>query len=316
MAVMEKFVSTIMAAITSFTGTYMDPNFRPAPEIPGTVLQQQIDEASQQARGSGLETGIAVIDRAKNNLMKTNDEAAHRQFKMESSGRLPILLYAARIDPEVAKGNVPDITSMMQGVSGEATQRLWEKHGETSIIADIAKRYNLQETSAGATWRDTESSAVDIGRMYRRFLDDDGVSVEAKKYVIELLRNTSLNVVNEDFSFGLPTAVNVESMNDNKELSWVQGWSSSGSDPMIRTTTGVLGPEMRYIVVVTGQASDPEMPDESANIAISNVAETLLGGGNQGDYFEEDDKDSDEDRINEFEEEQIEIYGEEFISGE
>lgn len=316
MSVMDKFVALIMTAVTTFSGTYLDPNVRPSPEISGTYIQKQIDEATQQAQGSGITAGISVIDRAKNNLMKTNDEVAHREFKMESAGRLPILLYAARIDPEVAKGEVQDITSMMQGVSGEATNRLWDKYGRTAIIADIATRYNLQETSSGNSWSDTTTSSVDIGRMYRRFLDDDGVSTEAKKFVIDLLRDTSLTVVNEDFSFGLPSAVGIrQDTEDNKDLAWVQGWSASGSDPMIRTTSGVLGSDMRYIVVITGQASDPKMPDETANVILSNVAKTVLGeGGGSSGYFSKDDKEEDKERIESFKDEQLETFGEDFLS--
>lgn len=316
MSVMDKFVALIMTAVTTFSGTYLDPNVRPSPEISGTYIQKQIDEATQQAQGSGITAGISVIDRAKNNLMKTNDEVAHREFKMESAGRLPILLYAARIDPEVAKGEVQDITSMMQGVSGEATNRLWDKYGRTAIIADIATRYNLQETSSGNSWSDTTTSSVDIGRMYRRFLDDDGVSTEAKKFVIDLLRDTSLTVVNEDFSFGLPSAVGIrQDTEDNKDLAWVQGWSASGSDPMIRTTSGVLGSDMRYIVVITGQASDPKMPDETANVILSNVAKTVLGeGGGSSGYFSKDDKEEDKERIESFQDKQRETFGEDFLS--
>lgn len=316
MSVMDKFVALIMTAVTTFSGTYLDPNVRPSPEISGTYIQKQIDEATQQAQGSGITAGISVIDRAKNNLMKTNDEVAHREFKMESAGRLPILLYAARIDPEVAKGEVQDITSMMQGVSGEATNRLWDKYGRTAIIADIATRYNLQETSSGNSWSDTTTSSVDIGRMYRRFLDDDGVSTEAKKFVIDLLRDTSLTVVNEDFSFGLPSAVGIrQDTEDNKDLAWVQGWSASGSDPMIRTTSGVLGSDMRYIVVITGQASDPKMPDETANVILSNVAKTVLGeGGGSSGYFSKDDKEEDKERIESFQDKQSETFGEDFLS--
>ena len=282
MTVMNSFVSFIMAAVTTFTGTFDEPNVRPAPDIPYTPIQAQIDEAAQVAQGSGIYTGITIIDRAHGNLMKSNADAAHHQFTMESAGRLPILLYAARIDEEVGKGNVPDIASMMQGFSGEATERLWTKYGGTSIIGDVAKRYNLQETTAGSGWRDTKTSAVDIGRMYRRFLDDDGVDVETKKYVIQLLRSTSPTVVGEDMSFGLPTAMGaVNTGTVNEELAWVQGWSPSGSDPMIRTTSGVIGEDMRYIVVIASEVVS-DIDDAAANATLNQVAQTLIGGNNAG----------------------------------
>lgn len=72
---------------------------------------------------------------------------------------------------------------------------------------------------------------------------------------------------------------------------------------------------MRYIVVITGQASDPKMPDATANIVLNNVAKTLLGeGGGSSGYFSKDDKEEHKDRIESFQDKQRETFGEDFLS--
>lgn len=277
---LTNFIAVIMTATTGFTSSFVEVNMAQPREQVQTIVQTAIDEGTSIAHSSGMEAGIAVIDRAKNNSMKTNAESAHKQFPLESLGRLPILIYAAITDREVAKDNVPEIVSMMQGYSGEATKQMWEKYGSEQIIRDLSERYNLQETTANSTWGTSTSSAVDIGRLIRRFLDDDRVNINTKKWVISLLRDTSLSVSGTDFSFGLPAARglnNTESSESvNNKLAWVQGSTTTGSDPMIRSTSGILDDNMRYIVVILGEVSS-NTSDNDADTIISQVATAVAG---------------------------------------
>lgn len=279
MSMFTNFISVIVSATTLFSGSIINIDVDTPLERPYTNIQSYIDDSSSMAQGSNMAVGIAIVDRANKNSMRTNGDTAHRPMKMETMGRLPILLHAVRVDSSIAKNKVPDITAMAQGLSGEATDRMWEKYGGSSIIRDISQRYNLQETTPGSSWDDTTSSAVDIARMYRRFLDDPDVTTGEKKWVISLLRGTSLSIAGEDFSWGLPSAMGVidnETLSDNDSLAWMQGWSASGEDPMIRSTSGVIGKDMRFIVVITGRVpTDTSNPD--ANRVSSEVSTSLVG---------------------------------------
>ena len=289
MSLLNNFVSVIVAVSTAFTSSFAEAPLTDPPSITQNSTQSQIEAASSLAISSNMNAGIVLIDRANKNKMNTNGELSHNPFPLQSLGRLPILMYAIKNDKQVARGNVREIYSMMQSSSGEATNKLWDKYGRGEIIKDLATQYNLQETETSNEWFAVKMSAVDLGRLYRRFLDDNSVSTNEKKFFIELLRRTSFNISGEDFSWGLPTSFGLagddaspesDALDENKTLAWAQGWSPTGQAPMIRSTTGVINPDMRYIVIVHGQlpesTSNSQANDVSTRVTQEIVKEDLL----------------------------------------
>lgn len=309
MSLFSNFVSIIVAATTSFTSGIVDTadnNMKPPTEQVQTDIQSSIDEGTSIANSSGMNAGIAVIDRAKHNLMKTNAEPAHLQYPLESLGRLYILFYSIIDDSSVTDDKVPEIVSMMQGYSSTDTKKMWDKYGGKQIISELSERYNLQETTPKDTWGTSTASPVDVGRLYRRFLDDDRISTKDKKWAISLLRETSLEISGTNYSFGLPEALNKNndeesSMDNNNEddndLAWAQGASSSGEDPMIRSTTGVLDNNMRYIVIIMGEVPN-NTTDDNADSIISQVSAAVADNDKDNNKISEEQNDEEVKKFN------------------
>lgn len=309
MSLFSNFVSIIVAATTSFTSGIVDTadnNMKPPTEQVQTDIQSAIDEGTSIANSSGMNSGIAVIDRAKHNLMKTNAEPAHLQYPLESLGRLYILFYSIIDDSSVTDDKVPEIVSMMQGYSSTDTKKMWDKYGGKQIISELSERYNLQETTPKDTWGTSTASPVDVGRLYRRFLDDDRISTKDKKWAISLLRETSLEISGTNYSFGLPEALSKNnneesSMNNNSEnnndLAWAQGASSSGEDPMMRSTTGVLDNNMRYIVIIMGEVPN-NTTDDNADSIISQVSAAVADNDEDNNKISEEQNDEDVKKFN------------------
>ena len=279
---------------------------KPPTEQVQTDIQSSIDEGTSIANSSGMNAGIAVIDRAKHNLMKTNAEPAHLQYPLESLGRLYILFYSIIDDSSVTNDKVPEIVSMMQGYSSTDTKKMWDKYGGKQIISELSERYNLQETTPKDTWGTSTASPVDVGRLYRRFLDDDRISTKDKKWAISLLRETSLEISGTNYSFGLPEALNKNndeesSMDNNNEddndLAWAQGASSSGEDPMMRSTTGVLDNNMRYIVIIMGEVPN-NTTDDNADSIISQVSAAVADNDKDNNKISEEQNDEDVKKFN------------------
>ena len=309
MSLFSNFVSIIVAATTSFTSGIVDTadnNMKPPTEQVQTDIQSAIDKGTSIANSSGMNSGIAVIDRAKHNLMKTNAEPAHLQYPLESLGRLYILFYSIIDDSSVTDDKVPEIVSMMQGYSSTDTKKMWDKYGGKQIISELSERYNLQETTPKDTWGTSTASPVDVGRLYRRFLDDDRISTKDKKWAISLLRETSLEISGTNYSFGLPEALSKNnneesSMNNNSEnnndLAWAQGASSSGEDPMMRSTTGVLDNNMRYIVIIMGEVPN-NTTDDNADSIISQVSVAVADNDEDNNKISEEQNDEDVKKFN------------------
>ena len=298
MSLFDNFVAVILTTMTSFTSSIQGAPVPPVTQSEMTNVQVSINEAVEQSQNEQMVSGVAIIDRAYNNRMKTGG-FSHEPLSMQSLGRLPILLYAVRVDDDVAKGEVPEIVEMVQGFSGDATDAMWDKYGGNTILNDLTQRYNLQETKTGQSWSDAKMSAVDVGRLLRRFLDDNAISPKKKAWTMSLMRNTAMNASGNDFSFGLPSALNAQE--SEQRLSWMQGWSGTGAANMVRSSVGVYGNDMRYIVVVLGEVP-PTTTDEDANNKINLVTQKLVAGE---PFYEEDEE---EEKPKEFAEKQAKKF--------
>lgn len=284
MSLMDNFIALMVATTTAFTAGYANINIQPAPDKAYTYAVRNVEQANSISQGSGVTSGIVVIDRAKGNAMETNGSLAHQQFPLQTLAKLPILLYAVRVDPDVATEEKKDAISMIQGFSAEATNRMWEEYGGMSIIQDLAQRYNLQETTANDSWGTSTMSAVDVGRMIRRFMDDKQVSTKEKKWALDLLATTPLNISGQDLSYGIPGVITVNPEGDNSgrrddrnTAAWMQGWSPSGGESMVRHTAGLVGAGYRFIVVNLGNMP-ATMSNADANMFSTQITKELLQG--------------------------------------
>lgn len=273
------FAAVVVASATMFGNSFSEINMEP-PADPIKYQQDiNIDLATSLAQTTDSTYGIVVIDRAKKNKVYNSGATSHKQFELGTLGRLPILLYAARIDPKATTGKDADIIAMTQGASTEATNRLWDRYGGEGIIRDLAARYQLSETRAGSTWSDTASSPMDIARMTRRFLDDKAISVEKKKWVLGLLAKTSPIVAGDDYTWGLPQSVGLGTDTDfdgQRLLSWMQGWARD-DESITRNSVGVVGEDMRFIVVDLG-VTKADRGDSVADDVANKVADAVVSG--------------------------------------
>lgn len=282
MSLTSQFIATLVSAAVSFSGVYSDINVAPEKDKLYNFAQRNTEQSSSLAQGSNMNAGIVTIDRAKGNKMTTNDTPAHSQYQLQTLAKLPIIMYAVRVDKKVARGENPDAISMIQGFSAEATTKMWDKYGGISIIQDLSKRYDLQETTAKAHWEESTMSAVDVGRLIRRFMDDKSISSHSKKWVLDLLKTAPMNVSGEDMSWGIPSVIEPDKDSASSQAVWAQGWSPSGKDPMVRHSVGMVDQGYRFIVVVMGQLPENTSNDDANRISTQTLEELIAGGDDKG----------------------------------
>lgn len=294
MGIMTNFVAVLTSMVTAFTSSYHDVNVTPPPDKLYNYAQRNTEQSSMIAQGSNMSAGIAVVDRAKGNAMSTNDTPAHKQFPLKTLAKLPIIMYAIDSNPKLSQDDNADAISMIQGFSADATNKMWEKYGGISIIQDLSKKYNLQETTASAQWFNTTMSAVDVARLIRRFMDDKNISSNNKRWVLSLLKTSPLSVSGEDMSWGIPNATGIsekdnssdgssENTSDNGNSTpsvWMQGWSPSGENPMVRHSVGMVGNGYRFITVIMSGMPESTSND-NANSAMNQTAQELISGGSE-----------------------------------
>lgn len=99
-----------------------------------------------------------------------------------------------------------------------------------------------------------------------------------------------MSISGEDLSWGIPTVMGAvdesgkTTTKDNTKnpVTWMQGWSPSGEEPMVCHSVGMVGNGYRFITVVLGQFP-PSTSNEDANrISTQAVQELIKGGGSEG----------------------------------
>jgi hypothetical protein len=143
------------------------------------------------------------------------------------------------------------VHTMLSASDDDIADALWDEDGGPDIVTRAAELMGLTSTIPPANpeqWGDTTTTASDITMVYRYLLDRAPSSY--RDVVMQALRDsTPLGTDGFNQRFGIPSAVG------DRPWAAKQGWSCCAQqlplpDGVLLHTTGTVGPNDRYIVVV------------------------------------------------------------------
>ncbi|MEV7093266.1 serine hydrolase [Amycolatopsis sp. NPDC051045] len=164
-------------------------------------------------------------------------------------------------------GPAADVQRMLARSDDELASRFWMSYGGTSIVTRWAAKLGLTGTRAPTDpgrWGDTRITASDVVRIYQYLLDHKSSTI------MKALRDATERG-SDGFRqyFGIPDAA------AGRPWAVKQGWSCCGPTRMLHTS-GVLGEDSRYIVVVLTE--HPAKVDyATASKRVTDIVSTLLG---------------------------------------
>ncbi|MBX9640845.1 MAG: hypothetical protein K2X97_14230, partial [Mycobacteriaceae bacterium] len=150
----------------------------------------------------------------------------------------------------------------------------WGQGGGESIITQVASRYGLTSTTppSDGRWWNTISSAPDLIRYYEMLLDGSGglPMDRARLIVNDLAKSTPTGVDGYPQRFGIPDGLYAE------PVAVKQGWMCCVGADWMHLSTGVIGRDRRYIMVIESlQPSD----DATARETITQAVRTIFPNG-------------------------------------
>lgn len=225
----------------------------PAP-VPALTAEQQAALA-EQVRGAvdadiaGAQVGLEVYDRQSGTVVTSLDPG--QQFPAMSVVKLFIAL-------DVLAGNnwaLPDqatqqrLSQMLSASDDEIADDLWDAGGDGAIITREVQRMGLTGTQPPADpgeWGDTKITAQDMVTTYR-YLADTVPAPDRDLLYGAMFHAAKIGADGTDQFFGIPDGL--------PGTTWAikQGWGTSGSDA-VYDTTGLLGADSRYVVVLLASA--------------------------------------------------------------
>jgi len=249
-----------------------------AAERPGTAfrgLQARVQEATDAAAAGGATLSIAILDRTTHQLVSNGNTAivgtasvaklfiADDLLLQESQGR-------ATLSPDDHQA----LDTMLQASDDGAAEKFWGQDGGAAIITQIANRYGMTATTppSDGRWWNTMSSATDLIRYYDMLLNGSGglPAERARIIVNDLAQSTPNGADGYPQRFGIPDGLYAE------PVAVKQGWMCCIGADWMHLSTGVIGADRRYIMVIQSlQPSD----DATARATITQAVKTTFPNG-------------------------------------
>jgi hypothetical protein len=251
---------------------------QPAQALPSPgfgQLQARVQHAADEAAGSGAALSVAILDRATHQLIANGNSQV---IGTASVAKLfiadDLLLHESEGKAPLSADDRQALDIMLQSSDDGAAERFWGQGGGAAIISEVAGRYGLSSTTppSDGRWWNTMSSVTDLIRYYEMLLDGSGglPADDAKIIVNDLAQSTPNGLDGYPQRFGIPDGLYAE------PVAVKQGWMCCIGSDWMHLSTGVIGADRRYIMVVQSlQTTD----DATARDTITRAVKTIFPEG-------------------------------------
>lgn len=239
------------------------------------TLEARMQQATAEAAADGATISMAVLDRA-THQMATNGNT--QTIAIASVAKLfiadDLLLREPRARGDLSDDDLAALDDMLRSSDDGAAEKFWNLGGENAIVSRVAARYGLSATAppSNGAWWNTISTAPDLAHYYDMLLDGSGGLPADRANIIinDLARSTPVGIDGYPQRFGIPEGVYAES------VAVKQGWMCCIGSSWMHLSTGVVGPNRRYVVVIESlQPTD----DATARATITRAVRTVFPDG-------------------------------------
>lgn len=238
-------------------------------------LPARIQQAADQAAASGAALSVAILDRGTHQLVSIgNGQIVGTASVAKLFIADDLLLHQAEGKAALSADDRQALDIMLQSSDDGAAERFWGQGGGAAIISEVASRYGLTSTTppGDGRWWNTMSSVTDLIRYYDMLLDGSGglPADQARIIVSDLAQSTPNGVDGYPQRFGIPDGLYAE------PVAVKQGWMCCIGADWMHLSTGVIGADRRYIMVV--QSLQPA-DDATARETITRAVKTIFPDG-------------------------------------
>lgn len=238
-------------------------------------LQARVQRAADEAAGSGAALSVAILDRGTHQLVTIgNSQIVGTASVAKLFIADDLLLHESQRKNPLSADDRQALDIMLQSSDDGAAEKFWNQGGGAAIITEVAARYGLGSTTppSDGRWWNTMSSVTDLIRYYEMLLDGSGglPADQAKIIVGDLAQSTPTGADGYPQRFGIPDGLYAE------PVAVKQGWMCCIGSDWMHLSTGVIGADRRYIMVVQSlQTAD----EATARDTITRAVKTIFPEG-------------------------------------
>lgn len=251
---------------------------RPPQTLPGAdiaLLEARVRQATDDAAAGGAAVSVAILDRATHQLVSSgNTQVVGTASVAKLFIADDLLLRQSQGKAALSADDRQALDVMLQSSDDGAADRFWDQGGGAAIISEVANRYGLASTTppSDGRWWNTMSSVTDLIRYYEMLLDGSGglPAEQARVIVNDLTESTPNGIDGYPQRFGIPDGLYAE------PVAVKQGWMCCIGSDWMHLSTGVIGADRRYIMVVQSlQTTD----DATARATITRAVKAIFPDG-------------------------------------
>ncbi|MDT5365081.1 MAG: hypothetical protein QOC69_6843 [Mycobacterium sp.] len=260
----------------------------PLPEAPPdepvaafTGLDVRERQATAEAAKAGADITAAVLDRNTGQLITNGNGTT---IAIASVVKLfiadDLLLQVSNGQTQLSPADRQAFDQMLRQSDDSAAENFWNRGGGSAIVTRVAARYGLGSTRPpnNGRWFNTISTATDLVRYYDMMMTGaGGLPPEQASVILSNLAASTPMAIDGMMPggvypqrFGIPDGLFAE------PVAVKQGWMCCIGADWMHLSTGVIGPDRRYIMVIGSmQAADAD----TARSTITQAVKTMFPTG-------------------------------------
>ncbi|MBU9764482.1 serine hydrolase [Mycobacterium sp. TNTM28] len=244
-----------------------------------------LDERARQATANAADVGaditVLVLDRNTGQLVSNGNSTA---MAIASVVKLfiadDLLLQEAKGETVLSPEDRDNLDVMLRSSDDSAAEVFWNRSGGSAIVNRVAARYGLGSTRPpnDGRWWNTISTAADLVRYYDMLMNGSGgLPAEQANVILSNLAQSTPDAIDGTQPggtypqrFGIPEGLYAE------PVAVKQGWMCCIGSDWMHLSTGVIGPDRRFIMVIG--ALQPTNAT-TARDTITDAVKTMFPGG-------------------------------------
>jgi hypothetical protein len=271
---------TVVAPLGSMAPLPEAPPDQPAAAFSGLEARERL--ATSEAAKSGAEISSAVLDRNTGQLVTNGNVGT---IAIASVVKLfiadDLLLQESKGQTQLSADDRSAFDRMLRSSDDSAAETFWNRSGGSAIINRVVARYGLTSTQppSNGRWFNTISTVTDLVHYYDMMLaGTGGLPPEQASRILSNLAASTPTAPDGMVPggvypqrFGIPEGLYAE------PVAVKQGWMCCVNSDWMHLSTGVIGPDRRYVMAISSM--QPTGDSSLARQTITQAVKTMFPGG-------------------------------------